>query len=133
MPEHVRLRKKAQSGKSPVTALPTDDASLSEPAIRSWSLYLLRCADGAIYTGITTDVARRLDEHVSGTRGSKYLRGRRPLELLYQRCIGNRSQASRIEHRVRNLQRTRKTDVAHLDAVIDEILSQPARDHGEPA
>ncbi len=98
-------------------------ADMPERAMHAWSLYLLRCADGTIYTGITTDVTRRLDEHQSGTRGSKYLRGRRPVQLLYQRRIGNRSQASQLEHRVRNLARNCKDDVAAVDALIDGFLS----------
>jgi putative endonuclease len=100
---------------------------MPERAISAWSLYLLVCADGSIYTGITTDVTRRLDEHQSGTRGSKYLRGRRPLQLLYQRRIGNRSVASQLEHRVRNLARNCKGDVVAVDALIDRLLS-PASD-----
>jgi putative endonuclease len=94
-----------------------------EHEMSAWSLYLLRCADGSIYTGITTDVTRRLGEHQSGSGGSKYLRSRRPLLLLYQRRIGNRSLASRLEYRVRNLARRCKDDVAAVDALIDAFLS----------
>lgn len=89
----------------------------------AWTLYLLRCADGSIYTGITTDVTRRLDEHQSGSRGSKYLRSRRPLQLLYHRRIGNRSLASRLEYRVRKLARNCKDDIAAVDALIDGFMS----------
>ncbi len=124
MPDRGQVRGKSQSGRSPGIPPAADETGESDGTTTSWSLYLLRCADGAVYTGITTDVARRYDEHQSGTRGSKYLRGRRPLELLYQRCIGNRSQASRIEYRVRNLPRVRKENVAQVDAVIDGFLSQ---------
>jgi putative endonuclease len=95
---------------------------MPELEMSAWSLYLLRCADGSIYTGITTDVARRLGEHQSGPRGSKYLRSRRPLQLLYQRRIGNRSLASRLEYQVRNLARKCKDDVAAVDALIDGFL-----------
>jgi len=95
---------------------------MPERAMSAWSLYLLRCADGSIYTGITTDVSRRLCEHQSGPRGSKYLRSRRPLQLLYQRRIGNRSLASRLEYQVRNLARKCKDDVAAVDALIDGFL-----------
>ncbi|HEX9851799.1 MAG TPA: GIY-YIG nuclease family protein [Woeseiaceae bacterium] len=124
MPERGHVRRKSPPRRTPGFPRAAHEDSKSDATTTSWSLYLLRCADGAIYTGITTDVARRYDDHQSGTRGSKYLRGRRPLELLYQRCIGNRSQASRIEHRVRNLPRIRKEDVAQVDAVIDCFLSQ---------
>jgi putative endonuclease len=96
---------------------------MPERAMSAWSLYLLRCADGSIYTGITTDVTRRLDEHQSGSRGSKYLRSRRPVQLLYQRRIGTRSLASRLEYQVRNLARKCKDDVAAVDALIDGFMS----------
>lgn len=98
-------------------------AGMPEPAGTAWSLYLLRCSDGSIYTGITTDVMRRLDEHRSGPRGSKYLRSRRPVELLYQRRIGDRSLASQLEYRVRKLARDRKDDLSSVDALIDRYLS----------
>lgn len=96
---------------------------MPERATAEWSLYLLRCCDGSIYTGITTDVIRRLDEHRSGTRGSKYLRSRRPVELLYQRRIGDRSLASQLEYRVRKLARAQKDDTASVDALVDSFLS----------
>ncbi len=96
---------------------------MPERSMNGWSLYLLRCADGSIYTGITTDIARRLDEHQTGTRGSKYLRGRRPLQLLYQRRIGDRSLASRLEHQVKNLARKCKVDITAVDALIDGFMS----------
>jgi putative endonuclease len=55
---------------------------------------LLLCADGTVYTGIATDVRRRISEHESGAKGAKYLRGRGPLSLLYEREIGDRSLAT---------------------------------------
>ena len=64
-----------------------------------------------------------LDEHRSGTRGSKYLRSRRPVELLYQRRIGDRSLASQLEYRVRKLARAQKDDTASVDALVDRFLS----------
>jgi putative endonuclease len=61
-----------------------------------WSLYLVRCKGGHLYTGITTDVERRFAEHQSG-KGAKYLRGKTPLELVFQQQIGSRSEALKIE------------------------------------
>jgi putative endonuclease len=89
-----------------------------------WSLYLLRCADGSIYTGISTDVRRRLEEHEIGVKGAKYLRGRGPLQLLLQRQVGSRSEASRLEYQVRKLSRTDKDNVERLGLRIDELLAQ---------
>ena len=63
-----------------------------------WSVYLLRCGDGSLYCGIATDVSRRFSEHQSqGPKSAKYLRGRLPITVVYQREIGNRSQASSEE------------------------------------
>lgn len=67
-----------------------------------WSLYLLRCDDGALYTGISTDVQRRLQQHRSG-RGARSLRRYTGLELVYAVAIGERSLALRAEYRVKRL------------------------------
>jgi putative endonuclease len=61
-----------------------------------WSLYLVRCKGGHLYTGIATDVERRFAKHQSG-KGAKYLRGKNPLELVFQQKIGSRSEALKIE------------------------------------
>jgi putative endonuclease len=73
-----------------------------------WQVYLLRCADGSLYTGIATDVERRLDEHRNSRKGAKYLRGRGPLSLVVSCTTGDRSQASRAEHRIKRLSRSEK-------------------------
>jgi putative endonuclease len=87
-----------------------------------WSIYLLRCADGSMYTGIATDVSRRISEHEQGKRGAKYLRGRGPFELVYQRPVGDRSVATRIEYCVKQLSRSEKENLQRLPARIDELL-----------
>lgn len=76
-----------------------------------FSLYILRCADGSLYTGIATDVQKRLAEHEAGPRGAKYLRGRGPLEIVYSSVVGDRAIASQIEYRVKQLSRARKLDL----------------------
>jgi len=88
-----------------------------------WSIYLLRCADGSFYTGITTDVSRRISEHQQGKRGAKYLRGRAPFELVYQRAVGDRSVATRIEYCVKQLSRSEKENLQRLPARIDQLLN----------
>ena len=55
----------------------------------AYSVYLVRCRDGSLYTGIATDVERRLKEHEASPRGAKYLRGKGPLTLIYEREIGD--------------------------------------------
>ncbi len=77
-----------------------------------FSLYILRCADGTLYTGIAVDVRRRLAEHESGRRGARYLRGRGPFELVFSAVVGDRSTASKLEYRVKQLSRERKADLA---------------------
>lgn len=72
-----------------------------------WSVYLVRTVDGALYTGITTDTARRLGAHREG-RGAKALRGRGPLALVYRCRIGDRGLAQRVEARVKRLAKADK-------------------------
>lgn len=73
-----------------------------------YSIYILRCADGSLYTGIALDVRRRLEEHRSGVRGAKYLRGRLPVELVFEIAAGDRSDALRLEHRVKRMSKRDK-------------------------
>lgn len=76
-----------------------------------YSLYIVRCADGSLYTGIAIDVERRLREHEDGVRGAKYLRGKGPLQLEFAERLGDRSMASQVEFRVKQLERGRKEDL----------------------
>ena len=78
-----------------------------------WFLYVLRCADGTLYTGITTDVKRRLAEHNAGPKGAKYTKARRPVELLYQELCETRSQAQKREFTVRHLTRNDKLNLSN--------------------
>ena len=73
----------------------------------NWYLYILRCADGTLYTGITTDVERRLEAHRSG-KGAKYTRGRSPLELAYREECGSHSDALKRELLVKKMSREQK-------------------------
>ena len=73
----------------------------------TWYLYILRCGDGSLYTGITTDVDRRLEAHRSG-HGAKYTRGRGPLTLLYRELCGSHSDALKREQAVKQLSRAEK-------------------------
>jgi putative endonuclease len=77
------------------------------PAQPAWWLYVVRTERGELYTGVATDVARRLARHRAG-RGAKYLRGRGPLELVYRRRLGERGLALRVERRVKRLPRAEK-------------------------
>lgn len=72
-----------------------------------WHLYILRCGDGSLYTGITTDVERRLEEHRSG-KGAKYTRGRAPLELVYRERCESHSHALKREYEIKSMKREKK-------------------------
>lgn len=87
-----------------------------------FSLYVVRCADGSLYTGIATDVARRLQEHESGRRGAKYLRSKGPLQLVFEQAIGDRSAASSAEHRVKRLDKTAKEALVAGRLSLDDVL-----------
>ena len=70
-------------------------------------VYMLRCKDDSLYTGITTDLPRRVEEHNSGT-GAKYTRGRGPVILVYQESLSDRSAASKREAEIKKLSREEK-------------------------
>ena len=73
----------------------------------TWYLYILRCGDNTLYTGITTDVEKRFEAHQSG-KGAKYTRGRGPLELAYRETCGDHSVALKREYEVKRLTREQK-------------------------
>ncbi|MFZ2299771.1 MAG: GIY-YIG nuclease family protein [Candidatus Moraniibacteriota bacterium] len=83
-----------------------------------YHLYILQCADGTLYAGITVDLKRRTTEHNSSALGAKYTRGRRPVQLVYSKKFRTRSTASRAESRIKRLSRSQKLDL---------ISSPPAR------
>lgn len=74
---------------------------------RDWYLYILRCGDGSLYTGISTDVHRRLDAHIAG-KGAKYTRGRGPLTLVYMERCGSHSEALKRELDIKALTKEEK-------------------------
>lgn len=69
----------------------------------SWYLYIVRCADNSLYTGITTDIERRTSEHNGSKLGAKYTRARRPVELVYQELFADRSTVSRRESEIKKM------------------------------
>lgn len=78
--------------------------------MNEWHLYLIRTRQGTLYTGISTDVLRRFNEHCEG-KGAKYLRSRGPLTLVYQSKMGSRALATKAEHRIKKLQKKRKEQI----------------------
>lgn len=76
----------------------------------NWSLYILKCGDGSLYTGVTNDIDRRFLAHQQG-KASRYTRTRRPVVLVYQEECGSRSQALTRECAVKSLSRPRKDEL----------------------
>ena len=73
----------------------------------TWHLYILRCGDGTLYTGIATDVDKRFTQHAAG-KGAKYTRGRGPLELVYREECGDHSTALKRELEIKAMKREEK-------------------------
>ena len=71
-------------------------------------LYILKCADDTLYTGITTDLDRRILEHNTSPKGSKYTKARRPVTLVYQKKFRDRSKASVAEAKIKKIGRNEK-------------------------
>lgn len=77
----------------------------------TWFVYMVRCADGTLYTGVTTDVTRRVREHngeINAVKSAKYTKARRPVTLVYEEPAGNRSLAQQREAALRQLSRFAK-------------------------
>ena len=90
-----------------------------------WYLYLIRCHDGKLYTGITTNIAQRFAEHQgNNSTGAKYLRGRGPLTLVFQKKLGSRNLALGVESKVKKLSKVRKEELLKSDKHIDEIIKR---------
>ncbi len=92
--------------------MPSKAAAKAEPSsitAGQWSVYILRCADNSLYTGITTDMHRRLDEHNGVVKnGAKYTRHRQPVTLVYQEIVASRSQACKRESAIKSLSKFQK-------------------------
>ncbi|RQT96322.1 GIY-YIG nuclease family protein [Burkholderia cepacia] len=87
----------------------------------SWFLYLIECADDSVYTGITTDVAARFDEHASG-KGARYTRSRKPRAVLASFPLPDRSIASRAEYWVKRLTAAQKRELAAGIRTLESVL-----------
>ena len=87
----------------------------------NWYLYIIRCSDGTLYTGISTDVDRRFTQHQSeGYAGSRYLKGRGPLSLVFKAKLGSRSLALKVEHRVKRMAKARKEKLINGSGNFEE-------------
>lgn len=73
-----------------------------------WYVYILECSDRTLYTGVTTDLRRRVAEHNSGDKGAKYTRARQPVQLVYSKTFRSRSRAQQEEALIKGLSREQK-------------------------
>ncbi|GFO53407.1 hypothetical protein GMSM_04140 [Geomonas sp. Red276] len=90
-----------------------------------WQVYMILCSDASLYTGITTDVERRFNEHATG-RGAKYFRGRRPERLVYLEAGHDRSSASKRESHLKSLTRREKDRmIAAPENVAGTVFPSP--------
>lgn len=87
-----------------------------------WYVYMVECSDGTLYTGITTDVGRRIDEHNGDKNGARYTRARQPVRLVYQEQSESRSDAARREYEIKQYSLTDKLGL--LKAVNSKIGKQ---------
>ena len=85
-----------------------------------WYVYMVQCADDSLYTGVTTDVDRRIREHNESTRGARYTRSRRPVSLVWQERLTDRAAACRREYEVRQFDRRKKLSLLMDRQTVDD-------------
>ncbi|MTT32969.1 GIY-YIG nuclease family protein [Terrilactibacillus sp. BCM23-1] len=89
--------------------------------MKEYSVYILKCSDGTLYTGYTTNIEKRIQVHESG-KGAKYTRSRLPVQLVYKETLKTKSEAMKREYAIKQLRRKQKLDlirerdVNHVDA-----------------
>ena len=94
--------------------------------MHDWYVYILKCRDGSLYTGIATDVERRIADHLAN-KGAKYLRGRGPLKLVFKKQVGKKERALKVEHQVKRLPRHKKEALIKTGAGIEALLGSNGR------
>jgi len=87
---------------------PEADEAGSAPAVNPWWVYVIRCDDGSLYTGVSTDPERRFREHLQHPRGAKYFNGREPESIVYREAGHTRSSACQREAAIKKLTRPAK-------------------------
>jgi len=94
--------------------------------MKPWYLYIVLCSDASLYTGITTNIKRRINEHNIG-KGAKYTRGRGPVELVHLRQFLSRSDASKEESAIKKLKRKQKLELIKKFALPGELVELTGR------
>ncbi|MFA6191432.1 MAG: GIY-YIG nuclease family protein [Sulfurimonas sp.] len=80
----------------------------------SYFVYILKCNDGTLYTGIAKDVDKRINEHNTSEKGARYTKARRPVKLMYKENSKDRSSASKRENEIKKLSRKKKLDLINV-------------------
>ncbi len=100
---------------------------------KTYFVYLLRCMDDSLYTGITTDVLRRFREHQSGgVQGASYTKAHRPKELAVVWRVGNRSSASKLEWYLKHLTKKQKESLCETPELLPAFLDMEEAALAEP-
>ena len=101
----------------PVLSLPVNCRAAGD-YMSQWYVYMVRASEQSLYTGITTDLSRRLEEHHSLQAGAKYFRGRRAVDMVYSESASNRSEASVREAAIKKLTRAKKLELVKIIGCI---------------
>lgn len=97
--------------------------ALSGKMTKDWFVYILRCGNGSLYTGITTDVQRRVNEHKkNGRLSARFTRAFAPVERVYSCRVGDKSLAYRVEYRIKRLPRSKKDLIVANDLSINALI-----------
>ena len=99
----------------------------------NWSVYMILAQDDSLYTGISTDVTRRMQEHQAGKRGAKYFHGRAPVALVYVEAGHTRSSASKREAEIKSLKKTEKHALISRHAYLAQPLTPSIKDRNDKA
>lgn len=84
--------------------------------MKPWYLYVVQCSDGTLYTGVSTDIDRRVREHNGSKRGAKYTKTRRPVRLVWSKEFNNRSEAQSAEYNFKKLFHKQKWEIINEDS-----------------
>ena len=90
-------------------------AQNEEPENDIWHVYMVRCSDGTLYTGITNNLEKRIEAHNSEKDGARYTRSRRPVKLVYAEQAGSRSAAAKLEYQLKKLPLSKKKEFVEDD------------------
>ena len=97
--------------------------SITVRSVNNWFVYIVRCSDGSLYTGITTDIDRRIHEHNTSRKGSACTRARRPVSLVYRENVQTRSLATKREYQIKQLSRKEKLELANNDDALEAEIN----------